>query len=370
MSEWSLVRRGKQRHAAEDDGRFDPTATMEYLRGDTRLGQGGSSTLHHQWLFLIALVALLASGCREPRTEGRTVTTDRSADTCAALQYYCAHGAITDPGIYTHLYEGLPDDVPGLVAAVQGALISTDALSLYGLPPLDESDPVQSLRAGSGIRRVEKMLEAIQQLDRRPISVSRQPEKRLVVCCRQFAVMLCSVLRHKRIPARARGGFETFFSPERHHDHWICEYWSAQERRWVQVDAEMEDVLRRQWGVKFDPLDLPAGTFMTGGEAWRLYRTRQLRADQCGVMGEEWVGGFGFILAEVVLDLMALNKQELLPWDGNALSRTGEAELSAEQYTLLDHVAHLSAAPDKHFAELRSVYEGTPALQMPPDWAP
>jgi len=343
---------------------------MEYLREDTSPRQGGSSTLHHRWLFTIALVALLARGCRELQTEGRPVVTDRGADTSAALRYYCAHGAITDPGTYSHLYDGLPNAVPGLVAAVQGALISTDALSLYGLPPLDESDPVQSLRAGSGIRRVEKMLEAIQQLDRRPISVSRQPEKRLVVCCRQFAVMLCSVLRHKGIPARARGGFETFFSPERHHDHWICEYWSAREHRWVQVDAEMEEVLRQELGVKFDPLDLPAGTFMTGGEAWKLYRTGELRADQCGVMGEEWVGGFGFILAEVVLDLMALNKCELLPWDGNALSRTSEAELPREQYALLDRVADLSRAPDQHFAELRSVYEETPALQMPPDWAP
>lgn len=326
--------------------------------------------MHYPWLLVLTLAALSASGCPDPQKEGCAVAAERNADASAALQYYRAHGAITDPGAYVHLYHGLPDDVAELVASVQGALISTDALSLYGLPPLDESDPIQSLRAGAGIRRVDTMLEMIERLDPRPISAARQPEKRLVVCCRQFAVMLCSVLRHKGIPARARGGFETFFSPERHHDHWICEYWSAQEHRWVQVDAEMEDVLRREWGVKLNPLDLPAGAFMTGGEAWKLYRTGALQADQCGIMGEEWIGGFGFILAEVVLDLMALNKSELLPWDGNALSRTSESELSPEQYALLDRVADLTVTPDQHFLGLRSLYEETPALQMPPDWSP
>jgi hypothetical protein len=257
-----------------------------------------------------------------------------------------------------------------LVAVVQGVLISGDALPLYGLPPLDESDPAQSPRAGAGIRRVEEMLEAIQRLDSRSLVSPREPQKRLVVCCRQFAVMLCSVLRHKGIPARARGGFETFFSADRYHDHWICEYWNAQQRRWVRVDAEIEEVLKKEWEVKFDPCDLPDGTFMAGGEAWKRYRTGDLRAEQCGIMAEDWIGGFGFLPAEVVLDFMALNKYELLPWDGNELSRTSEEGLSVEQYALLDRVAELSTAPDQHFAELRSLYDSTPALRMPPDWTP
>jgi hypothetical protein len=319
----------------------------------------------------LALAMILpGGGCRRRPAEAKGVTTEKQAGMTAVLSYYSTHGPITDPGSYAYLYEGLPHDAPGLAGVVQGVLVSADALPGYGLPPFNDGDPAQQPRAGLNIRRVEDMLAAIRRLDNRPLAARRDPAKRLVVCCRQFAVLLCSLLRDRGIPARARGGFETFFSAERHHDHWICEYWHAEQCRWVQVDAEMEEALRREWGVKFDPLDLPAGTFMTGGEAWRLFREGKLRSDQCGVMGDEWVGGFGFILGEVVLDLMALNKCELLPWDGNVLSRTSEEQLTPETYALLDRVADLTAAPDQHFTELRSVYESTPALRMPSDWAP
>jgi hypothetical protein len=108
---------------------------------------------------------------------------------------------------------------------------------------------------------------------------------------------------------RARGGFETHHSVSAHHDHWICEYWHPAEKRWVQVDAEIDSTLRREWQIDFDCLDLPPGTFMTGAKAWQLCRAGKLNPGRFGVGGNrEWVGGWNFVLNELVLDLMALNK--------------------------------------------------------------
>ena len=38
----------------------------------------------------------------------------------AVVRYYLRHGVVTDPGKHEYMYEGLPDDIPGLVKVVQG----------------------------------------------------------------------------------------------------------------------------------------------------------------------------------------------------------------------------------------------------------
>ncbi|WP_456781864.1 transglutaminase domain-containing protein [Bradyrhizobium sp. USDA 3315] len=37
--------------------------------------------------------------------------------------------------------------------------------------------------------------------------------------CRDFSLMLCSVLRHHGVPARIRCGFGRYFAPHPFHDH-------------------------------------------------------------------------------------------------------------------------------------------------------
>jgi hypothetical protein len=209
-------------------------------------------------------------------------------------------------------------------------------------------------------------------MDNRALVESRPPDKRLIGSCRHFAVLTCSLLRHKKIPARARGGFETHHSPVRHHDHWICEYWNPTQQRWIQVDAEIDSALKQKWHIDFDPLDLPAGTFMTGAETWRLCRKGELNPKQFGVGGgaNEWIGGWNFVSSELLLDLMALNKFELLPWDTNRLSEKEVSQLSESEYALLDSVAHCINEGDKSFLEIRQLYAMNSSLRMPWYWRP
>lgn len=68
-----------------------------------------------------------------------------------------------------------------------------------------------------------------------PLTLARPLEERLVGNCRNFSTMLCAMLRYRGVPARARRGFGTYFEPNQYMDHWVCEYWKADEQRWVMV---------------------------------------------------------------------------------------------------------------------------------------
>jgi hypothetical protein len=93
--------------------------------------------------------------------------------------------------------------------------------------------------------------------------------------------------------------------------------------------------------------DLRPGAFLTGGEAWQLYRTGEVDGDLFGVYGVEHAWGVGEIRANLMRDLAALCKVETLPWDewgrmdDSFQGRTGE-----DFDRLMDRVADACAADD------------------------
>ena len=326
-------------------------------------------------------IILVANGCWQSGKEsicqsseiGEQMSEEKSRVVLAdMLKYYSAHSVITAPGEYAYLFEGLPSALPELVRVVQGVLMHGGHSHRYGIKVSEEKRQKQE----HSIRKIEDMLKRMAELDDRPIVFAREPEKRLLVSCRSFAVLMCSLLRNQGIPSRARGGFETYFLPEihaKHHDHWICEYWDSAEQHWVQIDAQIDDILRKAMIIKVDTLDLPNGAFLTGGQAWQLCRAERTDPNIFGVWDNEnsrWICGWDFIQAEVILDLMALNKFELLPWDGNTLSRTDVKQLSDAEYALLDKVAELTTTGNREFADMRALYESNSALRMPAGWKP
>ena len=137
----------------------------------------------------------------------------------AMVKYYLRHGVMTDPGKYEYLYGGLPDDIPDLVKVVQGVLIHVFHAHRYGVE-LSEA----RIQEDINIRRVEDMLAKISKMDDRPIIHGRDYNHRLVGNCRDYSVMMTSLLRHKGVAARARCGFGSYFEPGKYVDHWVCEY--------------------------------------------------------------------------------------------------------------------------------------------------
>lgn len=180
------------------------------------------------------------------------------------------------------------------------------------------------------------MLARIFELDPSPLSVARQPETRLVGCCRDYAVLLCSVLRQRDIPARVRFGFATYFEPNFLPDHVVTEYWNRDENRWMLVDAELEESEARRQG--FDALDLPRDRFLLAGDVWQRCRQGELDLNRCGV--KEEICGLSFVGRYVSHDLAALDRIESLCWDGWGMTDVPPGgTLHEDELALLDAVA-------------------------------
>jgi len=275
------------------------------------------------------------------------------------LEYYACPGPMTDPGEHVALFDGLPADIPALCQAVQGVMLHIFWAERYGVTLSEER------KQEVNIRPVAQKLARIRELDDRPLTIARPLDKKLVGNCRDFSVMLCAMLQHQGVPARARCGFGAYFLPNHYEDHWVCEYWNADKGRWVMVDAQLDALQRQVLEIAFDPCDVPRDQFLVGGKAWHVCRTGQADPEAFGIFD---MHGLWFIRGDLVRDFLALNKVEILPWDGWGLIARRDEELSADDMALLDRIAALTLVDDPPFAEVRAIYERDARLRTPPEY--
>ncbi len=272
------------------------------------------------------------------------------------LAYYATPGPMTAAGALAVLLDPLPAGVAALRDIVQGLLIHIFWARRYGVE-LDETRQ-QEVQ----IRALASKLERIVELDPRPLAEERPPARRLVGNCRDFSVTLAGLLQHHGIPARARCGFGRYFEPDHYEDHWVGEYWNAAEGRWVLVDAQLDALQRGVLDLPFDPLDVPRDQFITGGAAWQLCRSGRADPDAFGIHD---MHGLWFVRGNLVRDVAALNKMELLPWDVWGLADEGSG-LTADDMTALDEMAALSGGDAAGFDRIHAWYETDARWRVPP----
>lgn len=246
------------------------------------------------------------------------------------LEYYVAQSDVTDLGTHAPLFEALPAEIPALCRTVQGLVIHVAWAGAYGL------EIPEGRRPELEIQRVSERLAHIQSLDSRPLNDARPVPARMLGTCRDFALILCSALRHRRIPARVRCGFATYLRTGHYEDHWICEYWNAHERRWVMVDAQLDDLQRDRLGILFESTDLPPGCFLPAGRAWQICRADE--ADQAA-FGNGSTTGLWFVHVNVMRDLLSLAKREVSQWDTWRVGSTRGQMLSGVIVALVDRLA-------------------------------
>lgn len=277
------------------------------------------------------------------------------------LAYYATPGVMTDPKDCTPLFADLPDEIPALVQVVQGLLVHIFWAERYGLV-LDEERKQEV-----NIRSATDMLARILEMDDRPLTEARPLEKKLVGNCRDFSVLLCAMLRHKGIPARARCGFGVYFLPDHYEDHWVGEYWNAAEERWVMVDAQLDDFQQKELKLTFDPLDVPEEQFWTGGKAWQVCRAGEEDPEKFGIFD---MHGMWFIRGNALRDLASLNNLEILPWDGWGLIMKDEKDFTEADREVVDAAAVLTLAGNQDFAAMQAFYEKEPGVYPPENWEP
>lgn len=271
-----------------------------------------------------------------------------AAEHTSPLDYYARPGIMTDPGRYSYLFSDLPRSIAGLCRVAQGLLMHPLAGHIYGVKPTSESKNALEMRP------ISAMLAAIHERDARPLTVAREPKERIIGNCRDFAVTTCAMLRYQAVPARVRVGFAAYFGPAMNYDHWLCEYWNESERRWVLVDAQLDDAQRQDSKITFDPLDVPRDKFIIAGRAWQLCREGRESPRRFGFNAK--LRGMPFIRGSLVQDLLSLNKIEALPlreWQ----DIVGKDNLSSEELSYCDHIAALALSVNELFHEVRAAHE-------------
>ncbi|MEV4176846.1 transglutaminase-like domain-containing protein [Nonomuraea sp. NPDC049709] len=245
------------------------------------------------------------------------------------------------PGIFTTLdadqlplAEALPSDPVEICRAVRGLVVHPGETAMLELP--------EGRMVEKNLRPASAIVRALARLDPAPLDVPRPPHLRVVGTCRHFATLSVALLRLRGIRARARAGFSTYFAAGKSVDHWITEYRSAGEGRWVRIDSQIIDghpVVR--------PEDLAQGEFLTGGEAWSLYRKGTVDPDTFGVLGTTHAWGVAEIRGNAIRDLAALATMETLPWDEwGRMTASYEGKTGPDYDLLIDEVAAVCAADD------------------------
>ncbi len=252
----------------------------------------------------------------------------------------------TTPGPLTDLSSVPPSTLAGVPADADGVNALAHALIVHPMETA-ELGLSEARFADNQVRQAAGIAAAILALDGAPLHVPREPARRAVGTCRHFTVLTVALLRWRGIPARARCGFATYFREGLGLDHWVVEH--HRDGRWVRTDAEIIGGT-----VLPHPEDLDDGLFLTGGEAWTAWREGRVDASKFGVDGTENFGP-AEIQGNVVRDLAALNKVEMLPWDEwGRMEAAYKGETGADYDELMDRVAAVTASDDP--AEVAALY--------------
>lgn len=283
------------------------------------------------------------------------VKTERPKD----LDYYASQSDITDPRDMADLLANLPYDIAGLRRVAQGLVIHyrSRAVIEYGIP----AERIREIDT----RYANRMLARIRELKDGPLTVPRSPMEKLVGCCRDFTVLFVAMARAQGIPSRSRIGFASYFSPGYWIDHVVAEVWDADEGRWRLIDPQLVDNYKSPDGKSVDPLNLPPDKFLLAGSAWKQCRAGLADPEIFVVSPDlelEKTRGWAEIYHNMVHDLAALNKTEMLLWD--EWSKPWEALVEAD-LDRLDKVADKTTVKDLNVDELLQVYKNDSELKVP-----
>jgi len=283
------------------------------------------------------------------------------------LSYYATHSPITDPGPHSYLYDDLPDDIQTLFNIIQGVFIHKYAAD-------EEFQPTSEQLREKYLRTMQQRLSRIVELGPAPLTVPRGMKERQIAYCRDFAVFMTSILRHKGYPARMRVGFAEYFTwkPPFKSDHWITEYWDSANNRWRLVDGDMggvdpaylEEKVKVPLKRGLDLTDIRRDQeFYPAPTAWQLCRTGEADS-QLFRVNKRWFG-WPVLRGNLLHDFQALNNLEMGLFDyWDELHIKPESAMTARDKAVLDQVAQVCLHPDETFDEMRTLFEEMPRTRV------
>lgn len=197
--------------------------------------------------------------------------------------------------------------------------------------------------------------------DSRGFTMGREIKDKVVITCRYVAILLASILKAKGIPARCRSGYTDYFLNERgkvFYDHWIVQYYSAEEKRWINVDPDGD------YKVDFNQYDFPNKEFKWISEVWLNVRTGK---DDCKRYIHGWCyNDLNNLAYALFFDFHSLMNDEISYLFFPTMFDKKEEfnNLNEEELGKLDQLATLMLDPDKNFDELRYLFRNDKWLRI------
>jgi hypothetical protein len=277
------------------------------------------------------------------------------------LDFYRTQSVFSDPGAAGPWLDGMATDLAALRAASACLVFHYRAhgdIADHGFAP--------ERMAEINLRYADAMFARLRELNPGAPGADRPATERLVGCCRDFTLLFVAMARHHGIPARARVGFATYFVPGWAMDHVIAEVWDG--RRWRLVEPEVAaGHVDPADETPLDVLDVPRDRFLTGPEAWRACRSGERDASRFVVapeLTEPFLRGWPYLLHNLVLDLAALNKHEMILWDGWGVM-AGAERVDGATAARMDGLAAVLADPAAGLDAIRAAFAADD-LRVPP----
>ena len=301
-------------------------------------------------IFVYIIFILAITGCSGQENPKYSVIASQIKNEADLLDFYSQYGTYTDPGGYKYLYKNLPDSLPELCSLIKSQFIHPFA----ELPQYRDQIPEERGDESVKYPTVKSILEGLLAYDPRGLVKDRKPEDKLVLGCRDYAIVLASVLKYRGIPARVRYGHATYIAPGLHISHVICEVWNEKDKRWMLVDpgTGMIDFSRE----KFD----------FSNEAWLKLQRKEIDPNLFGIPGK--YAGMISIASKVIGDLASVLGTEYTVYQYAPILEyafQNNNQLTSEHIETLNRISELMKSIDAdNLSTLQDIYNNTPEIQI------
>jgi formylglycine-generating enzyme len=308
-------------------------------------------------LIVLILSILAATGCSVRQNSNNSAIAGQINNEADLLNFYRQYGPYTDPGEYAYLYKNLPDSLQELCRLIRSQYIN------YGweLDMYREQIPRERWNESAKYPTVKSALKGLLSYDSRGLVRDRKPEDRLMLICRDNALLLASILKYRGIPARVRYGFAAYFIPGFHVNHVLCEVWNEKKNRWMLVDPSA------------DRIDFAREEFDFSHDVWLKMRHKEINPEAYGMPGKNRYNGSPLMTTVVCYDLASILGTEYpvgqhAPILDYAFQNN---RFTPEQVEILNRISELMKSIDVDaILKLQEIYNHTPQIQFTTKFEP
>lgn len=268
--------------------------------------------------------------------------------------FYKEMSFYTNAGLYKEYFKSLPEDINKLRDLVCDQHIH----KMRVFRSFDEKEVSKNFIwyncLYDALNTSTAMTAEIFRLDSNGFYYNKPLNKRIVVTCRYISILFASIMKSKGIPCRCRSGFAPYLYEDYNVDHWINEYWSEKENRWIAIDAQVQDT-SRTYDKDVNLYDINS-KFEYPAELWLKARNGELTNFDRYTKYTAYKG-MDILAHTLFLDFNALMNLEL-PYRYTPEFVNGENfnKLTKEDYEEIDNLATLMLNPDKNFNELKNIW--------------